>query len=43
MQENKNKNDQGFPGGSRVKTLPVNAEETGSILHPGKSHMPWSN
>ena len=42
MQEKKKK-DQGFPGGSMVKTLPVSAEESGSVLGPGKSHMPWSN
>jgi len=39
----KKKNDQGFSGGSMVKTLPANAEETGSVLRPRKSHVPWSN
>ena len=33
----------GFPVGSVVKNLPANAGDTGSILDPGRSHMPWSN
>ena len=33
----------GFPGGSVVKNLRANAEGTGSIPGPGRSHMPWSN
>ena len=32
----------GFPGGSVVKNLP-NAEDMGSILGPGGSHMQRSN
>jgi len=27
----------GFPDGSVVKNLPVNAEDTGLMLHPGQS------
>ena len=34
---------EGFPVGSVVKNLPANAGDTGSILDPGRSHMPWSN
>ena len=33
----------GFPGGSVVKNPPANAGGMGSISHPGRSHMPWSN
>ena len=33
----------GFPGGSVVKNLPDNAEDTGSIPGPRRSLMPWSN
>ena len=33
----------GFPGGSVVKHLLVNAGDTGSIPGPGRSHMPQSN
>ena len=29
----------GFPGGSEVNNLPANAEDMGSILNPGRSHM----
>ena len=32
-----------FPGGSVVKNLPANAEDTGSIPGLGRSHMPESN
>ena len=32
-----------FPGGAVVKNLPANAEDTGSSLGPGGSHMPRSN
>ena len=35
--------DGGFPGGSVVKNPPDNAEDTGSICHPGRSHLPRSN
>ena len=28
-----------FPGGSVVKNLPANAEDTGSSPDPGRSHM----
>ena len=33
----------GFPGGTVVKNLPANAEDTGSSPRLGRSHMPWSN
>ena len=33
----------GFPGGSVVKNLPVNAGDKGSITSPGKPHMPWDS
>ena len=33
---------QGFPGGAVVKTLPINARDTGSSPGPGRSHMPRS-
>ena len=36
----KKKKNQGFPGGSVVKNLPANAEDTGSIPHLGTCHMP---
>ena len=29
----------GFPGGSVIKNLPVNAGDTGLIPDPGRSHM----
>ena len=32
-----------FPGGPVVKNSPANAEDTGSIPGPGRSHMTWSN
>ena len=32
-----------FPGGSVVKNPPANAGDTGSILAPERSHMPWSS
>ena len=32
-----------FPGSPVVKTLPANAEDTGSIPGVGRSHVPWSN
>ena len=32
-----------FPGGTTVKNLPANAEDTGSIPGPGRSHMLRSN
>ena len=37
--------DSGFPGGSAVKNMPVNAWDTGTetIPGPGRSHMPRSN
>ena len=35
------KSDQlGFPGGSVVKNLPVNAGDTGSTPEPVRSHLP---
>ena len=36
-------NMKGFPGGSVVKNPPANAEDTGSVPDPGRSHMPQSN
>ena len=32
----------GFPGGSVVKNLPVNAGDMGSVPDLGRSHMPRS-
>ena len=32
-----------FPSGPTVKSLPVNARDTGSIPSPGRSHMLRSN
>ena len=32
-----------FPGGAVVENLTANAEDTGSIPGPGRSHMPQSN
>ena len=32
-----------FPGGAVVENPPANAGDTGSILGPGRSHMPQSN
>ena len=32
-----------FPGGTVVKNPPANAEDTGSISGPGRSHMPQNN
>ena len=32
-----------FPGGAVVKNVPANAEDTGSIPGPGRSHMSRSN
>ena len=32
-----------FPGGTVVKNPPANAQDTGSIPGPGRSHMLWSN
>ena len=34
---------QDFPGSTVDKNLPANAEDTGSIPGPGRSHMPLSN
>ena len=33
----------GFPGGPVVKHPPANAGDTGSILGPGRSHVPQGN
>ena len=33
----------GFSGGPAVKNLPADAEDTGSIPGPGRSHMPRGN
>ena len=35
--------DLAFPGGSVVKNPPSNSGDTGSILDPGRSHLPQSN
>ena len=35
--------DQGFPGGSVVESLPAKAGDTDSILGPGRSYMPKGN
>ena len=32
-----------FPGDALDKNLPANAGDMGSILGPGKFHMPWGN
>ena len=32
-----------FPGGRVDKNLPANAGDTGLILGPGGSHIPWRN
>ena len=32
-----------FPGGSMVKNPSANAEDTGLIPDPERSHVPWSN
>ena len=32
-----------FPGGPGVENPPANAGDTGSVLGPGRSHVPWSN
>ena len=34
---------EGLPGGPMIKNPPANAEDTGSILDPGRSHMLQSN
>ena len=39
----KNINSRDFPVGPVVRNLPTNAEDTGLILGPGRSHMPQSN
>ena len=36
-------NNNKVPGGPVVKNLPANAENTGSIPGPGRSHVPWGN
>ena len=41
--ENKKRKLQGFPGGSVVKNLPINAGDIGSIPDPGRYHMPKSS
>ena len=38
----KNEN-QGFPGGAAVESLPANAGDTGSSPGLGRSHVPRSN
>ena len=45
MKKKKKKNilDGDFPGGAVVKNPLANAEDTGSIPGPGRSHMPQSN
>ena len=39
----KNINSRDFPVGPVVRNLPTNAEDMGSILDPGRSHMPQTN
>ena len=39
----KKKTLQDFSGGPVAGNVSVNAEDTGSIPGPGRSHMPWSN
>ena len=34
---------QDFPGDPVVENPPANSGDTGSILHPGRSHKPWGN
>ena len=41
--ENKIKQNWGFPGGAVVENLPANAGDTGSSPGLGRSHMPRSN
>ena len=36
-------NRRGYHGGSVVKNPPANAEDTGSIPGPGRSHILWGN
>ena len=36
-------NEEGFPGGAVVESLPANAGDAGSSPGLGGSHMPWSN
>ena len=36
-------NNEGFPGGAAVESLPANAGDTGSSTGLGRSHMPRSN
>ena len=43
MWHGKKTNCRGLPGGSVDKNLPANAGDRGSILDPGRSHMPWSS
>ena len=38
-----NRTCRGFPGGTVVENLPVNAGDTGSSPGLGRSHMPQSN
>ena len=38
-----NTHSQDFPGGILDKTPSANARDMGSILSPGRLHMPWSN
>ena len=33
----------GFPGGTMVENPPANAGDTGSVPHPGRSHVTRSN
>ena len=43
LKEQRNNGSRDFPDDPVVKSLPCNAEDTGSILDVGRSHMPWSN
>ena len=37
------KQDEGFPGGAVVESLPANARDTGLSPGLGRSHMPWNS
>ena len=43
IDEQRNKDCRGFPGGTVVKKLPANTGDTVSSPGPGRSHMPRSN
>jgi len=43
LKEQMKNGSRGFPDDPVVKSLPCNAEDTGSIPDVGRSHMLWSN